>query len=208
MPLPQHMHPEFGYLSQSTEARRTLRVAMAAAVFGSVLGAGATLALTTPHYAAERQQALAITTGDREALASPVTAAVEPAPRKIATPHRWWSGQSASIASAPTTEAAPPSARAARTKPAEVQPATASVTPTSGPNFLAAVPFSLSPSELGTPATGDVSSATPKRHERTAQAHRRKRHHDDDGYSSYATPYRLLPNNPREALERGMGWGW
>jgi len=186
------MHPEFGYLWLSPEARRVLRVAVAAGACGILVGSVGTRALVS----SDRGHA-----GSGVMTTSPSLATAEAAPKT--PPGQQGSEFAAGPPGAPTQGVAA-SAHAAPTRLGLAYGSDAA--PTLVPRFpaaLASVPVSETSSSEGSP------SATPKRHQRIAKARPVKRPHEaEEGYSLYVSPYRSGSRESRQALHSAPGWGW
>lgn len=185
MKLPQEMHPEFGYLHPSSETRRTLRVALAAAAFGIVVGVGGTLAMTGPRATPIAGNSM-VTVGhaDRAAFVSEGASTVAVA--HTARPHKWRSGR---VLPTGTTDLA--------SAPAPAAPLTTNASATSAPAAGVAAPITNQASLPEAPAAEPV---PPKK---TKTVHKRKRR-EDDGGSAFASPYRQPYREP--AWQRNRGW--
>lgn len=177
MKLPQEMHPEFGYLHPSSETRRTMRVALAAAAFGIVVGAGATLGMTGSHGASTNQaeQAMTVGHGDRGVV---LGESFQPAPVHTATPRKWHSGRALA-----STVAAPSATQVATAPAAAARVATAPAAAAS--SVPLAVPLASTSAE-GTLTEAPAADVAPPKKDKTA---RKKKRHIDEGASAFASPF-------------------
>jgi hypothetical protein len=109
------LHPEFGFLHLSSESRRTMRVALAAAAFGIVVGAVGTLGVTGSRGAVANvaEQSMTVGSSDR-GVELPAVA------MRTATPRKWHSGRplQAATTTAATTPASPTQVATAPAVPA------------------------------------------------------------------------------------------
>jgi len=196
------MHPEFGYLWLSTNARRTLRVALAAAMCGIAVGTVATRPLVPIDRSHAGSATIKSRSGDAQASPSLRTAAEAPPGNRAGSPD--WQASKFAPVSGTTTAAVGASSYAAPKLADAVQPYGSGVFPSLVPPLSgAAYPSS------GTSTTGERASATLKRHQRIAKARPLKRPRDGEhGYSSYRPPNRSASRDTREALQSAPGWGW
>jgi len=191
MTLPQELHPEFGYLHLSSESCRTMRVALAAAAFGIVVGVVGTFGMTGSRGAVANVAGQSMTVGRSDrGVELPAVAA------RTATPRKWHSGRPLQ---ATTTAAATAPVSATQMAAAPAAPAA----PTHSPAFALA-PAPLAEGTLPEAPAADVVEP-PKKEKKVVV--RKKKRPENEATSAFASPFGSSPFGSREANRGGRG-GW